>query len=93
MMNNAALYLQYSVGLGNQYPYVIAVLLVTIIFWTLPWQLIIVKFGKKTALFLALNITLPILIVILFLNYFPLGGYAVVVIVALGASGSYLTPW
>ena len=93
MMTNAALYLKYSVGLGKQYPYVIAVLLVTTILWSFFWQLILVKFGKKTALFLTLNLTLPVTIVQLYLDYFPLGGYAVVVLVAMGISGAFLIPW
>ena len=92
-MGNAALYIKYSVGLGKQYPYVIAVLLVATILWTFFWQLILVKFGKKTALFLALNFTLPILIILLYVNYFPLGIYAVMILLASGITGAYLMPW
>lgn len=93
IQSNIAFYIKYSVGLEGQYPYVIAVVLVTAVIWIFFWQFFIIKFGKKTAMTVGMWITLPTLIALLFGNYFKMGAYAVAVILSFGLSCAYLIPW
>lgn len=87
------LYIKYSLGLKGHYPYIIALNLVAVIASVFLWQAIIVKWGKKTTLFVGLSITLPALIVLLFLNFFPYGVYLIIIVLAMGVSAAYLVPW
>ena len=91
--DSTALYFKYSVGLATQYPYVIITSMFATILWTFFWQIILTKLGKKTGLFITLNLTLPILIFYLFLNYFPPGSYVVIIFSAMSTSGVYLFEW
>ena len=49
---NLAQYVKYVTGLGSQFQYIIIVVLVFSIVSLPFWQLVIVKFGKKTAYFI-----------------------------------------
>lgn len=93
VQGNIALYIKYSVGLGDQYPYVIAVLLVFSILWMPLWQLIILKFGKKTAFFVGMWIFMPTIICLLFVSYYKYLMYPLAVIGGMGVSCAYLLPW
>ena len=59
MQGNVALYVKYSIGLESQYPYVIAILLVSTILWMPFWQFVIIKFGKKTAFSVGMWVFMP----------------------------------
>lgn len=93
VQGNAALFVKYSVGLESQYPYVIAVLLVSAIAWMPIWQIIIVYFGKKTAFFVGMWILMPTLLTLLFVDYVPYLIYPIVVLGGMGVSCAYLLPW
>lgn len=93
MQGNIALYVKYSVGLESQYPYVIAVLLLATIGWMPFWQLVIVKWGKKTAFAAGMWILMPMLITLLYIDYEPYVMYPLSVIGGMGVSCAYLLPW
>lgn len=93
MMSNTALYVVYSLGLTHQFPYVVFTVLTTSILWIAAWQMVVVKFGKKTALFAGLIFSLPFVLSLLYLSYFPLGIYPVGIAIGFGVSCAYLVPW
>ena len=93
VQGSAALYIKYTVGLESQYPYVIALLLVSTIAWMPVWQLVIIKFGKKTAFFAGIWLYMPLLIILLFVDFFPYAIYPAAAFSGLGVSSLYLLPW
>ena len=93
MQGNAALYFKYTVKLEKQYPYIIALLLVFAIVWMPLWQLVIVKFGKKTAFFVGMWILMLLNLSMLFADFFPYAVYPIVIVGAMGLSGAYFLPW
>ena len=88
-----AIYIKYSVGLENQYPYLIAVLLVGTILFMPMWQVILLRLGKKTAFYIGMWTLLPLLLLLLFVDHFPLGSYPLNFLGAMGVSCAYLIPW
>ena len=93
VQGNAALYVKYSVKLESQYPYVIALLLFFTILWMPFWQLIIIKFGKKTAFFVGMWILMLLNVSLLFADFYPYVVYPLVLLGAMGVSCNYLLPW
>ena len=93
VQGNAALYIKYSVGLQSQYPYVIAVLLVSTIVWMPLWQLVLLKFGKKKAFFAGMWVLMPTQLLTLFVPFLPYSMYALAVVGGMGVSCAYLLPW
>lgn len=93
IQGNLALYIKYSVGLEDQYPYLIAVLLVGSILFMPVWQQVILRFGKKTTFYVGMWTLLPLLIFMLFLDHFPLAAYPLNFLGAMGVSCAYLLPW
>ena len=93
VQGNAALYIKYSVGLQSQYPYVIAVLLVSTIVWMPLWQFVLLKFGKKKAFFAGMWILMPTQLLTLFVPFLPYSMYALAAVGGMGVSCAYLLPW
>ncbi len=95
MQGNFALYIKYTVGheLEKQYPYVIAVLLVSTILWMPFWQLVIARSGKQTAFIAGMWIFMPVLIGLLFADFYPYSIYPLAAIGGIGVSAAYLLPW
>uniref|UniRef100_A0AAY4EFG8 Uncharacterized protein n=1 Tax=Denticeps clupeoides TaxID=299321 RepID=A0AAY4EFG8_9TELE len=63
-LRNFALYCTYAAGLGVQFPYLILVLLVSATLSVPLWQVVLVRMGKRTTVFIGLPIFMPVLIVI-----------------------------
>ena len=93
VQGNIALYIKYSVGLEDQYPYVIAVLLVSSIAWMPFWQFVILRFGKKTAFFVGMWVFMPTIVCLLFVHFFKYLMYPLALIGGMGVSCAYLLPW
>ena len=93
VQGNMALYVKYSVGLEDQYPYVIAVLLVSAIAWMPFWQWVILKFGKKTAFSVGMWVFMPCLVSLLFVPLYKYLIYPVGFLGGMGVSCAYLLPW
>jgi len=93
VQGNVALYVKYSIGLESQYPYVIAILLVSTILWMPFWQLFIIKFGKKTAFSVGMWVFMPTLLLMLYVPLEPYTMYPLAVVGGLGVSCAYLLPW
>ena len=93
IQGNLALYIKYSLGLGDQYPYLIAILLISTILWMPLWQFVMIKLGKKTAFAIALWQFAPALLMMLFVTYVPYLVYPLVIYGGLGVSALYLIPW
>lgn len=85
--------MKYSVGLEKEYPYLIAVLLVGSIISMPFWQVVIIKFGKKTAFYAGMWTLLPLLLFFLFNDRFPMAAYPLNFIGGIGVSCAYLIPW
>lgn len=75
------------------YPYVLALLLVSIILFAFFWQFIIVKFGKRVALYAGLLSTFLPLLGFLYVNFYPPIAYLEVVLLAIGGASVVLVPW
>lgn len=88
-----ALYIKYSIGLESQYPYLIALLLVSSIIFMPMWQLVILKFGKKTTFYVGMWTLLPLLLSMLFIDRYPYLAYPLNFLGAMGVSCAYLVPW
>ena len=93
LMANVALYLKYSVKMEMQYPYVIAVFMVSLIVASVMWKYVMEWCGKKTALYLGIAVYLPAIWVLLFLDYFYWGAYIMAVFLSTGASCIMLVTW
>ena len=93
VQGNMALYVKYSVGLEDQYPYVIAVLLVSAIAWMPFWQWVILKFGKKTAFSVGMWVFMPCLVSLLFVPFYKYLIYPMGFLGGMGVSCAYLLPW
>jgi Na+/melibiose symporter-like transporter len=93
---NLALYVKYTLGLGEQFQYIIIVVLVCSILSLPLWQLVIVKVGKKTAYFAGAWVFMIVLFAMLFLDN---GSYIIYVVYPLaafsgvGIGSMYLLPW
>ncbi|XP_043946372.1 sodium-dependent lysophosphatidylcholine symporter 1-like [Protopterus annectens] len=90
---NFALFCTHAAGQGDSFQHLVLILLIAASISIPFWQWFLLKFGKKTALFVGLSCFIPPLIVIAFLaRYFSL--FAVMVVIS-GCSLSviYLLPW
>ncbi|XP_076132419.1 sodium-dependent lysophosphatidylcholine symporter 1-B-like [Alosa pseudoharengus] len=63
-LGNFALYCTHASGLGPQFQYIILVLLTTAAISVPLWQVLLVRVGKKTTLFIGLPLFIPALIVL-----------------------------
>ncbi len=88
-----ALFIKYSIGLEDQYPYVIAVLLISSMLFMPLWQFCIVKFGKKTTFYIGMWTILPVLLLLLYVDKVPLASYPLYFMGGLGVGCAYLLPW
>jgi Na+/melibiose symporter-like transporter len=93
IQGNLALYIKYSVGLETQYPYLIAVLLISTILCMPFWQVIIIKFGKKTAFYAGMWTLMPLLLGFLYADKVPMLSYPLTLLGGIGVSCAYLLPW
>ena len=97
VQGNFALYVKYSLNLEKQYPYVIAVLLVTTILWMPFWQKMLGKIGKKATFFFGMWCLSATLISLLFIDFAGNSAQYIVYPIALfggaGIAVAYLLPW
>ncbi|XP_046543497.1 sodium-dependent lysophosphatidylcholine symporter 1-B-like isoform X2 [Haliotis rubra] len=94
VQGNLALYCTHSLHMGSQFTYFILVLLLVSI-CTMPiWQLVVTRYGKKTAYASGMIIFIPVLIVQLYLpKNNPYLYYTTVAFAGLSVSVSLLLPW
>jgi Na+/melibiose symporter-like transporter len=90
---NFVFYARYTLKLGDYYPYVVAIILVVNTLWLPMWHIISKRIGKKTSFVLGVWILMPILISLLFIDYFNYLIWLVGVLVGAGISAVYLLPW
>lgn len=57
------------------------------------WQVIIIKFGKKTAYYCGMWTLLPLLLFLLYADKAPMLSYLMNFLGGLGVSCAYLLPW
>jgi Na+/melibiose symporter-like transporter len=97
VQGNFALYVKYSLDLEDQYPYVIAVLLIATICWMPLWQLAVHRIGKKAVLTAGLWIYMLTLLTLLFIDFIGdkavFVAYPIAVVSGAGIATAYLMPW
>uniref|UniRef100_UPI00398E3D65 sodium-dependent lysophosphatidylcholine symporter 1-like isoform X1 n=1 Tax=Pristiophorus japonicus TaxID=55135 RepID=UPI00398E3D65 len=93
VQNNFALFCTHAAGLGGHFQHIIFVILVSATIMVPFWQWVLVKFGKKLALFVGLIWYIPPLITIATVN----GNLPVIIVMAVAAGVSlavaFLLPW
>ncbi|XP_032897354.1 sodium-dependent lysophosphatidylcholine symporter 1-like [Amblyraja radiata] len=93
VQNNFALFCTHAAGLGNHFQHIIFVILISATLMVPFWQWVLVKFGKKLALFVGLIWYIPPLITIVTVN----GNLPVIIIMAIATGASlavaFLLPW
>ena len=89
--------MKYSLGLEDQYPYVVALLLIATMLWMPLWQVAIVRIGKRKSYIFGMWVFMIALFVLLFIDF--AGDKAVFIIYAncivggAGVAAAYLLPW
>ncbi|XP_051887521.1 sodium-dependent lysophosphatidylcholine symporter 1-like [Pristis pectinata] len=93
VQNNLALFCTHATSLGSNFQHIIIVILVSATIMVPFWQWVLVKFGKKSALFVGLIWYIPPLITIVTVN----GNLPVIIVMAIAAGVSlavaFLLPW
>ncbi|XP_017343480.1 sodium-dependent lysophosphatidylcholine symporter 1 isoform X1 [Ictalurus punctatus] len=90
---NFALFCTHAVGLGAYFQHLVLILLMAAILFISLWQMLLVRLGKKTTIFIGLTIYIPALILL----YCQKGNFLISAIGAILAGASlaslYLLPW
>ena len=97
VQGNYALFIKYSLNLEDQYPYVIAVLLIATILWMPFWQLVMSRIGKKATFCVGMWVFMLVLLTQLFIDfageYVTFVVYPIAFVGGAGVSCAYLLPW
>ncbi|RMZ95588.1 sodium-dependent lysophosphatidylcholine symporter 1 [Brachionus plicatilis] len=93
VQSNLALFCKYTVDAGDQYQYLIIVLLVSSILSLPLWQYLMIKLGKKTTYAIGLILLIPNLFILLYIENTIWLLYIVCVISGMGIAVNFLLPW
>ncbi|CAF0735168.1 unnamed protein product [Brachionus calyciflorus] len=93
VQSNLALYCKYTVNAGDQYQYLIIVLLVSSILSLPIWQFSMIKYGKKTTYAIGLSLLIPNLFILLYIENSIWIMYIVCIISGMGIAVNFLLPW
>uniref|UniRef100_H3AYJ6 MFSD2 lysolipid transporter A, lysophospholipid n=2 Tax=Latimeria chalumnae TaxID=7897 RepID=H3AYJ6_LATCH len=90
---NFALFCSYTLGFRNDFQNVLLVIMITATLTIPLWQWFLMKFGKKTAVYVGISFAIPFLILIVVLESNLILTYIIAAAAGASVANAFLLPW